>query len=548
MARSSKAGGEASTPLIIALVFFVLTTIGLGVMYYLAQKDIADANTAKGEAETKSKTADTEMKKAQDVAKMYRGFLGTATPDEQSYLSNPDPATKDAVRDAHGKLLAAVNTKVTEAANKERVAFEKFGQGFNLAAVELFQWDWPQGGNLPSSPAPAPLIDRAVKLVAERERTVRLTAIELDNTRKERDDLIAAKKKYTDDNASLTAKLDGAIKALSDAQAAMETKKKEEIKTFETAAGDMRKEAKRVTTKEEEFLAEKQKLDETLTNLKKQVEIMREQRDEYLAAKKGTFANNPPHGTILSRRGGADTVEIDLGSAVGLKEGQTFQVQPAETRTQGLAARKKTYYNAEGKLVVSDEEVAKGAIEVVQVLGPNLSTARIVSETDKVRESILKGDLLYNPLWRKGAKDHVVLFGIFDTNADGTDDIKEVAANLEKRGVIVDGYYDLSARKWASLDPKNRTPGPTQNTTYAVAGWRPNAGTSYVAGNIGELNKAIELAEDEAKSKGSQVIKAQVFFRNVGYETSRNIGDDNVNAAALKYVKESGIVVPGGDK
>ena len=92
-----------------------------------------------------------------------------------------------------------------------------------------------------------------------------------------------------------------------------------------------------------------------------------------------------------------------------------------------------------------------------------------------MRDSILKGDLLYNPLFKKNAKDHVVLVGIFDTDADGIDDVVTLARDLAKRGAIVDGYFDLSTNKWESLDPNNAKPGPGPNTTYVVRGWEFDA-------------------------------------------------------------------------
>jgi len=247
-----------------------------------------------------------------------------------------------------------------------------------------------------------------------------------------------------------------------------------------------------------------------------------------------------PHGEIVRRNPRDKTVEINIGSDAGVRAGQTFTVQPASTRTEGLHRRKRTSYDSEGKLVVSDELASKGTIEVVSVLGPQLSTARITDEPDDIRDSILKGDLLYNPLFRKNAKDHVVLVGIFDTNADGQDDITEVARNLAKRGAIVDGYFDLSSGKWESLDPGNRKPGPGTNTTYVVRGWEFDTGaadTTLIAAK-GKLQSQINEAVNAAKLKGAQEVKASKFFAEIGYSVSPSISDESTSAAAVKYLKE----------
>ena len=46
--------------------------------------------------------------------------------------------------------------------------------------------------------------------------------------------------------------------------------------------------------------------------------------------------------------------------------------------------------------------VEKATIEVIEVLGPNLSRAGSPSEFDPIRDGVAPGDLLYNSVWRKG--------------------------------------------------------------------------------------------------------------------------------------------------
>jgi hypothetical protein len=255
--------------------------------------------------------------------------------------------------------------------------------------------------------------------------------------------------------------------------------------------------------------------------------------------KKGAFAYNPPHGQIVKRSGDTKTVEINIGSASALKAGQTFKVQPASTLTDGLGSRKKQTFDDKGNLVISDEEVSKGTIEVVKVLGPNLSEARITSETDGIRDSILRGDLLYNPLWKKGARDRVVLYGIFDLDGDNIDDIQSVVKDLERQGVIVDGYYDLASRKWESSDPTNKKPGPTQSTTYAVKGWIPDpAALGAVSNQMSGVVTAINTAAEEAKAKGCKEVKALEFFPAIGIKISPSASDTSATQAAVKYLRD----------
>jgi hypothetical protein len=538
MARGKKSG-EANTPLIISLVFFILTSIGLGVMYYLSNGAI-DAEKAKAtEAANKTTAAEKAMKESQDIAKLHRSFLGIATEDEKAYLASPDPATKDAVRAEHTKLLAAVNTSIRDAVNKERPAFEKLGAGFDLDAAQVFTWNWPEGGALPSSPSPLPLSGRLVKSVAEREMTIKLTGVEVTNARAELTAAAAEKKRYTDAISKLEKDLGTEIKALSDAKLKVEEDKKAAIGNLEKESAELRKEKVAASNKVEEIELQKKQIEEQLANTKATLNRLEEITADINNQKKGAFSFNPIHGEVIKRRGDSKIVEISIGSSSNLKPGQTFKVQPASTKLEGLGSRKKQIVDSYGKTVVTDEEASKGTLEVVDVLGPNLATARITDEPEPIRDSILPGDLLYNPLWKKGASDHVVLFGIFDLDGDGNDDIRDTAVKLERQGIIVDGYYSLATRKWESLDPNNKKPGPTQSTTYAIKGWIPEPNTqSFVAGSVADIVTAINTASGDAKLKGCKEVKALEFFPGIGVKLSSSITDMTVNQAAVKFLRE----------
>src|SRR5262249_38178902 len=132
-----------------------------------------------------------------------------------------------------------------------------------------------------------------------------------------------------------------------------------------------------------------------------------------LSATEDPFAYDKPQGKIISRKD--KVVEINLGSADNVKPGLRFSVQPSKTLTEGLGTRWKPVTTADGSTVM--RIMSMGSIEVVDVRGPNLSTARITTETDEIRDGIRRGDLLYNSVWRKGEADHIALAGLFDLDA-----------------------------------------------------------------------------------------------------------------------------------
>jgi RNA polymerase sigma factor (sigma-70 family) len=94
-----------------------------------------------------------------------------------------------------------------------------------------------------------------------------------------------------------------------------------------------------------------------------------------------------PQGKII-RRQPEGIVEINIGSDNGVKPGRTFIVLPADYPEKGreLPLRKAR----EVKPVAP-----KAMIEVTEVIGRNLSRARITKETDSIRAGVATGDVIY---------------------------------------------------------------------------------------------------------------------------------------------------------
>jgi uncharacterized protein (UPF0333 family) len=546
MARKKSGGEGGNAILVVFLVLFILLAIGLGVAYWSGQDKVAAA----GEAEKKAKTDIEAAKKAQESAelklKMYKAFFGTASEDDRTSLQSPG-THEAALKEEHTALMKAVDDNIRASVNK--VAGEPDGkrieelQGrFTLGTQEVFTWPWPAQGVLAKQPSPGPLLDRMVRVVAERERTYHESVVQRKNADDQAKAFAEKKKEYTDALTNLNNQVQAQIKKLGDTIDSVEKEKGTAIETFTTKGDESRKMVaqKQAVVDEKDTLLREERA--KLENVSRQLQTLLDKQNEIDQERRGVFAVNVPHGEIVSRtlRGNDKLVEISIGSDAGVRPGQTFTVQPSSARTEGLRRERQTQYDAEGRLVVSDAIASKGTIEVVSVLGPRLSSARITGESNEVRDSILKGDLLYNPLFRKNAKDHVVLVGIFDVNGDGIDDITEVARNLSKRGAIVDGYFDLSTNKWESLDPNVTKPGPTAVTTYVVRGWDFDTTSGDALSNAkGVLRTSINTALTDAKTKGAQEVKASKFFAEIGYPVSPSVSDETVAAAAVKYLKET---------
>ena len=528
--KPNSGGGEGKTPLIIALVFFVLATIIVGVLAYTFQGDIEAAKADTATAKEESKTARDALSKEQDSRRLYQVVLGLGAEEDRAKLTaSPN---KEYLRDEHAKIVRNINNQLQTAIEAEKGGFVASGTAFNPKPAEFFRWDWPAQGDLLVAPTPGSLSGTLVKKWAERELAIQKFNNEKKTVAALEVDLKAAKDAYDKEKGTLAAVTASYPKKLDDARAELAKDLKAKIDEFVVASKDYRG---NIGKTKEELALQVQQREEIALKLRN----IQEQLDKELtkqADKDDPFEFDKPKGTITATFVSQNIVEIDLGSADGVKAGLTFNVQPREVRDRGIQSRIKRVIE-DGKYV--ERVVPKAKVEIIEVLGPNLSRARVTDVADPIRESILKGDLLYNAAWRKGSVDHIVLYGIFDIDGDGSDDIKTVDRAITKMGIIVDGYFDLSSRKWIRG-------GPTDRTAYAVEGAVP----SGYAGDLlikekGDLINSISLARDEAKKKGAKVVRYRDFFPRIGYAVKYDVNDESINQAAAKYLRTN--AVPEGE-
>ena len=124
MARSKpnpSGGGEGKTPLIIALVFFVLATIVAGVLAFTYQGDLDAVKKESDTAKEESKTARAELSKEQGRARLYQVILGIGTEDDRPKLAAA--AEKDALREEHAKIMGLLNAKLQTAIEAEKTVY-----------------------------------------------------------------------------------------------------------------------------------------------------------------------------------------------------------------------------------------------------------------------------------------------------------------------------------------------------------------------------------------------------------------------------------------
>ena len=518
--------GETSKPLVIALAFFVLTTLVLGVMVFMDQSHIAAAQ----EEAKKAKSDETAAKKVatseEEKKLLYKGAMGLLSADEQSKLQSL--REKEAVREEYTQMMAAIERRVQAVvrtkADELRTKDPRAAGAFNVQAKEVLDWEWPQDGGLPVQPR-SPLVAGIVDQYAAQ----RLSNIEVQQKTAQMD---AAMKK-ADERAKAASDREVALKAEQDeypkkvaAEAARYDKELAAIRAeYAKLTGEYNDKARQHAALQEELNLKARQAAEDLGKQRTKADKLEAERD----AVADQFAYDQPHGKIQRRNG--NLVEINLGSADNVKAGLKFAVMPSDTPRKGLESRK---YRG----VV----VPKAKIEVVSILGEHQAQARILagSEVNPIQDSVIVGDLLYNAVWRKGEPDHVALFGIFDLNGDGTDDIARLASDLTKMGIVVDAWYDLGQKKWQGK--------LTEKTIYAVQGNVPfknmNAGEPEgVLRAKGDIQAALTAAEKEARERGTKVVKMRDAFPRIGYPVNLDVDERRIDQAASKYLRAA----PAGD-
>ena len=512
------AAGETKAPLVIALVFFVLATIGLGVFAYTTSEDLSEAKTAKVEADKAKTLADDNTNKAREAALLYKVALGIANEEDQKGLQGIRFKTE--AQNAHKAMIDAINAKSQQAIGAQVPKFVGSGAGFQAGVADFFAWTWPAGGEAPTAPTLS-VLDGAVTARAQLELNERATKAEQDRLKSSTQTMVAKTterdaetKKYKEETgkipALIAADTDKARKSYEDKANQFGTQQAEARTSVQTAADKVAERDLQVKGQDERLKIQERKINDLLD---REIDLI------------DPFKFDNPQGRIL-RRYSDSLVDIDLGTSDKLRAGIAFSIFPSDTTIRGMQPRMRPFKDANGK--VAYKPIPKGKIEVIDVIGPNIAQCRIVDEDNAVRDRVIPGDLLYNALWRKGTSEHVALFGIFDLDGDGRDDTVSMIAGLRRIGVVVDAYYDLGKSKWEGEI--------TSQTNFAIEGFYPtvNASDGNREGKIKVLN-GIGEARKTVKEKGMLILRPRDAFPRIGFNARLEVSDDAINQAATGF-------------
>lgn len=519
MARSSSSASssEPKTPLIIALVFFVLATIGLGVFAYMTNEDKVAAEAAAAEAAKAKTAAETTATKAREETLIYKAGMGLLSESDRAAFNGIQHKAEAAA--AQRAMMEALAAKANQAIQNELKNFVGGGAMFSAVPEDLLRWQLPADGAL-QLPASS-IIDNAIRAMAQREINDRTTKAE--------------QKRYADSAKIMNEKSsekDAAVKDFTqktrDIPTQVATEADKIRKSYDEKTEQFKKEQQESRNTVESYNTKANQLDLEGKRLKERVATQDRRIDELLSREIDLidpFQFDKPQGRIL-RRYSESLVDIDLGTSDKLRQGITFSVFPADTITRGMQPRMRPFRDPDGKEVF--KPVPKAKIEVIDVIGPNIAQCRIIDEDNPVRDRVIPGDLLYNALWRKGVSEHVALYGIFDLDGDGRDDMASLVAGLRRVGVIVDAYYDLGK------GDKGEWVGEiTSQTNFGIEGYYPtvNAADGNKDEKIRILN-GISEARKSIKEKGITILRPRDFFPRIGFNARLDVSTDAINMAA----------------
>jgi hypothetical protein len=549
MAKPAK---ETSLPVIIALVFFVVTTIGLGVFVYVLYSDqeAKDAEVAKAKKEVTDMRA--QVKDAELSARIIRVFAGV---DEGTGNESDLVIVQNEVKEG---------SKPYQELQKLNAAAKKRGPEFGAAAATKFEdavavylkavatnpmakidmstlfppneFDiWP--GELDDKKQlKAPnrnMLDVMVRSTIARNLALRAAMEDrgsydrvLADVKKATSDYQTAMKAYGDKAVELPKSFDEKIKKLNEAVDALRDQYR---KNEQATRADIGKKDDQIA----DLQLQVRRRDDDIGRLRATLDLIEAKRP-----KEDPFRFDEAQGKITARLAD-DIVEINLGSNAHVEAGLTFTVLPQDFPQKGRVSRVMKLRLPDDRGNYRDVEmfVPKGTIEVIEVLGPDVSRARITGEFASIRDRILTGDLLYNSVWRKGQSDHIALIGIFDINGDGSDDIETVIRDFNKMGIPVDAFFDLKTKKWVGK--------LTERTRYLVDGFTPTPTPNDP--NLDAKTKminALKEARVEAQSKQITIVPARDFFSRTGYKAKVDVSDDRINQAAAKYLGGIGVEMP----
>lgn len=506
--KRQKDTGSPNMVLVLFLILFIISNLVLGLWLYFTYDERNNALKAKTEADKVAKSALQAMEVYQIVANDLRQAIGQRLdPNDKASLDIKrkalleDGYKDDPNRAAFVKLLTDLHKELEFEDDKgvykqpfQAKLKEKYEEAEkNLASFKTAQKELEEA--------------RAKFQTLEQKADAYYTATTA-RFAKEQKAVLAASKAPSEEMKTQIAKNEALNTELGTAQAAAQ-KKETSLK-------------KEITELKAQLTQALEKKDDT--------SVARDSREPHallLDVSMGKPLWDLPVGKVTRVHAGAKVreVTIDLGSAKGVRAHMTFNV---------FAPSKYAATRADKQL--------KGTIEVVRVLGPHTSLARITATFDP-DFPIHEGDLLFNLFWGT----HVAITGYANVTGIPTDSPAEQMRQLsdfmyllQRQGIIVDAYLDLTDGQMKGAI--------TGNTRFLIRGDDLRLDPKELeakeprAERAMQVNNAVATMRKDAVEKGVFVISARNFAATIGYHPPAALTHDDT--AFRPTLPAAGSVIP----
>jgi hypothetical protein len=485
MAR--EAPGESKQAYIIALVFFVLLTIILGVttwLGYSGQKQL-EADKKKADENATAVTGQRDAALAQLAALKLAVGIKDVKPED--LLGNPKkPEGDDLVKKWLGNLV---------------------------------RWDESQGKPQRSM---IELLATAQESVKQREGALQTSEAKAKEEAQHSEELLTAERAKTAKQQQEITRLQGQVKEERDSHTQAF---KDQSKLYASVRDEKEKLRKDQEDQKDDLQKKIDKLTKTKSDLQKNLDrfTKAQKQEDYIAYEKplGKIAAIDPRGSYAY---------INLGSADHVKPQLTFSVfSGTESYRQG--------------------QEPKASLEVIRAVGPHESEVRVSNVRDEGRDPVVRGDLIYNPAWSPTLKQHIAIAGIIDITGDGRDSTPEVVRNLKRQNIVVDAYldvHDASVHGEITRQTNYFIMGETPSLD-ATAGIEQAASMNEKKRDVA---LRMHEMEDTARLKGVAIVSARRFLLLIGYPMPRTVAKPDYIEEGVKEVPQDPGARPqpsGGD-
>jgi hypothetical protein len=534
----SKTRNEANTALIIFLILFVITTIGLAVSTYTGYAAEDNKEGALAKEKTRAEAIEAERDWYKFCALLFLEYTGELQGDilaEEAKEYKVLQAKFLPKRAADGGIVGTGSLPDPKMTEQPKVLPKATVEKILTRMEDTFRYKEDEGAlKLDSTLAKA--VDSAkdtYKDAAARQKALKRSKDEAEaNAAQARAQTATDKKVY---EVALQAAQDGVSKELKLYQNQFDDLKKANTRLTQDLNAERekaQKDASDFNTKIGDLAKENTRLQKIIDERLKVDEIRNEEKQS------GETARKVPTDFRI--------VELDARGLLGyINAGSADHVTPQLT------------FNVFG--VTPDgrvESTSKATIEVVNVVDAHLSQVRvtgqrvqkldrsiamlspteIVTGREKVLSGLAKNDVVHNPAWHPGIKRHVAIAGIIDLNGDPRNALADFTRLLDKQNMVVDAYIDL---RDGEIHGKI-----TVQTDYLILGSGPEAIAEGTRGDLkAKLNEKIDAMRKQAKNNGVEMMNVKRFLDVIGYRFPTTATGSL--SGSYRYLPEFG---DGGDK